>query len=212
MAIAPEQIGIGIRRHYGPDVHRTTWSNGNSEARIQNYKDGTDVLPARRGSWPPGRNATNIVARSTSTSAPTARRRCAVIDRIADNDGVGHADGYFVDDIEGAGSQRAEILPQQRAKFNSPVWFNIGVQGVPQQASARFILAVEDTMDGISTGTARKARSSRAGRARASTCPTSAPRSSTSRAGTASGPVSFMRGAGVGRHHQVGRQTPWRRW
>ena len=41
------------------------------------------------------------------------------------------------------------ILVTQRAAFNSPVWFNIGVKGVPQQASACFILAVEDTMDGI---------------------------------------------------------------
>ena len=41
------------------------------------------------------------------------------------------------------------VLLHQRAAFNSPVWFNIGVEGVPQQASACFILAVDDTMDGI---------------------------------------------------------------
>src|SRR3546814_2387797 len=37
----------------------------------------------------------------------------------------------------------------QRAAFNSPVWFNIGVPGVPQQASACFILKVDDEMDSI---------------------------------------------------------------
>ena len=37
----------------------------------------------------------------------------------------------------------------QKAAFNSPVWFNIGVRGVPQQGSACFILAVEDSMKSI---------------------------------------------------------------
>ena len=41
------------------------------------------------------------------------------------------------------------MLVTQRAAFNSPVWFNIGVAGVPQQASACFILGVDDTMDSI---------------------------------------------------------------
>ena len=61
-------------------------------------------------------------------------------------------DGYFVDDDGGrrrSATSSSTILVHQRAAFNSPVWFNIGVKGVPQQASACFILAVEDTMDGI---------------------------------------------------------------
>ena len=60
-------------------------------------------------------------------------------------------DGYFVDDQEGAAfrNELKYVLVHQRAAFNSPVWFNIGVKGVPQQASACFILAVDDTMDGI---------------------------------------------------------------
>ena len=50
----------------------------------------------------------------------------------------GMKDGYFEDDAE-AETFRDElkhIIVNQRAAFNSPVWFNIGVQGVPQQASA----------------------------------------------------------------------------
>ncbi|NQW68660.1 MAG: vitamin B12-dependent ribonucleotide reductase, partial [Acidimicrobiaceae bacterium] len=77
-----------------------------------------------------------------------------------------------------------------------PVWFNIGVKGVPQQASACFILAVEDTMDGIlnwyrEEGTIFKGGSG-------SGINLSAIRSSAETlkgGGTASGPVSFMRGA-----------------
>ena len=60
-------------------------------------------------------------------------------------------DGYFVDDQEGAAfrNELKYVLVHQRAAFNCPVWFNIGVKGVPAQASACFILAVDDTMDGI---------------------------------------------------------------
>ena len=54
--------------------------------------------------------------------------------------------GYFLDDRE-AETFRAELkhlVVTQKAAFNSPVWFNIGVKGVPQQASACFILSVDD--------------------------------------------------------------------
>lgn len=41
------------------------------------------------------------------------------------------------------------LLERQYASFNSPVWFNIGAQGRPQQASACFLLDVEDNMGSI---------------------------------------------------------------
>ena len=41
------------------------------------------------------------------------------------------------------------VLATQRAAFNSPVWFNIGAPERAQQASACFILSVEDTMESI---------------------------------------------------------------
>ena len=75
-----------------------------------------------------------------------------MIDRVADTiTAWGVRDGYFVDEHEGAAfrNELKYLLVTQRAAFNSPVWFNIGVKGVPQQASACFILAVDDTMDGI---------------------------------------------------------------
>ena len=84
----------------------------------------------------------------------------------------------------------------QRAAFNSPVWFNIGVKGVPQQASACFILSVDDTMDSIlnwyrEEGTIFKGGSGAGvnlSRIRSS-------KELLQGGGTASGPVSFMRGA-----------------
>src|SRR4029077_4438008 len=75
-----------------------------------------------------------------------------VADRVVDTvTAWGTKDGYFADDEE-AETFRDELkylIVHQMAAFNSPVWFNIGVAGVPQQGSACFILSVEDTMDSI---------------------------------------------------------------
>ena len=122
-----------------------------------------------------------------------------VVDRIVGTvTEWGDGDGYFADESE-ASRFRAELsslLYSQRAAFNSPVWFNIGVAGVPQQASACFILSVDDTMESILEWYAEEGRIFKGGsgagvnlsRLRASTEPLSG-------GGTASGPVSFMRGA-----------------
>ena len=101
-------------------------------------------------------NATNIVAqkyfRGTLGTPEREWSLRQVIDRVADTiTRWGVEGGYFLDDDE-ADSFNAELkylLVTQRAAFNSPVWFNIGVKGVPQQASACFILSVDDSMDSI---------------------------------------------------------------
>ena len=64
-----------------------------------------------------------------------------VVTTIAD---WGEADGYFDDAVEAATfrSELTWLLLNQRAAFNSPVWFNIGVDNVPQQSSACFILSL----------------------------------------------------------------------
>src|SRR3546814_157082 len=84
----------------------------------------------------------------------------------------------------------------QRAAFNSPVWFNIGVPGVPQQASACFILKVDDEMDSIlnwyvEEGTIFKGGSG----AGINLSKIRSSKELLKGGGTASGPVSFMRGA-----------------
>jgi ribonucleoside-diphosphate reductase alpha chain len=84
----------------------------------------------------------------------------------------------------------------QRAAFNSPVWFNIGVKGVPQQASACFILSVEDKMNAILNWYREEGVIFKGGSG--SGINLSKIRSSYENlegGGTASGPVSFMRGA-----------------
>jgi ribonucleoside-diphosphate reductase alpha chain len=207
MAIAPEQIGIGIRRHFTrPGVHpydTVEWER--RDARIQNYKDGTDAFFQPDVEFPVtwSQNATNIVAqkyfRGTLGTPERESSLKQVIDRVVDTiTAWGVRDGYFVDDQEGAAfrNELKFILLNQRAAFNSPVWFNIGVEGVPNQASACFILAVEDTMDGILNWYREEGVIFKGGSG--SGINLSGIRSSHEQlagGGTASGPVSFMRGA-----------------
>jgi ribonucleoside-diphosphate reductase alpha chain len=207
MAMAPEQMGIGIRRYFteaGTHPYETIeWEH--REARIPNYRDGTDAFFQPDVEFPVSwsQNATNIVAqkyfRGTLGTPERESSLRQVIDRIADTiTGWGIRDGYFVDDGE-AETFRDElkyVLVHQRAAFNSPVWFNIGVRGVPQQASACFILAVDDTMDAILNWYREEGIIFKGGSG--SGINLSGLRSSKDGlqgGGTASGPVSFMRGA-----------------
>ena len=154
-----------------------------------------------RSSW--SLNATNIVAqkyfRGTLGTPERESSLRQVIDRVADTITTwGVEGGYFVDDAEAEAfsAELKYILVTQRAAFNSPVWFNIGVKGVPQQASACFILAVDDTMDGILNWYREEGMIFKGGSG--SGINLSKIRSSVELlegGGTASGPVSFMRGA-----------------
>ncbi|MBI4343912.1 MAG: vitamin B12-dependent ribonucleotide reductase, partial [Candidatus Omnitrophica bacterium] len=62
----------------------------------------------------------------------------------------GIKDGYFAspDDAESFRAELTYLLVNQYASFNSPVWFNVGVEPRPQ-CSACFILSVNDTMESI---------------------------------------------------------------
>jgi ribonucleoside-diphosphate reductase alpha chain len=207
MAMAPEQMGIGIRRYFteeGTHPYETIeWEH--RDARIPNYRDGTDAFFQPDVEFPVSwsQNATNIVAqkyfRGTLGTPGRESSLRQVIDRIADTiTDWGIRDGYFVDDGE-AETFRDElkyVLVHQHAAFNSPVWFNIGVHGVPQQASACFILAVEDRMDAILNWYREEGIIFKGGSG--SGINLSGLRSSKEGlqgGGTASGPVSFMRGA-----------------
>jgi len=149
-------------------------------------------------------NAINIVAQKYFTGTPGTKGRESslkhLIDRVADTvTRTGLQEGYFENEHE-AEDFREElkyILATQRAAFNSPVWFNIGVPERSQQASACFILAVEDTMPAILNWYAEEGMIFKGGSG--SGINVSSLRSSKERlgksAGTASGPLSFMRGA-----------------
>ncbi len=207
MSLAPERLTIGITRKFTtPGTHPydlVAWEK--RDARINNWKDGTVAFEQLGVEFPVSwsLNATNIVAQKYFRGTPgTAERETSlkqVIDRVADTiANWGIEGGYFADATE-ADAFRDElkyILVTQRAAFNSPVWFNIGVKGVPQQASACFILAVDDTMDGILNWYREEGIIFKGGSGAGINL--SNIRSSAEHlkgGGTASGPVSFMRGA-----------------
>jgi ribonucleoside-diphosphate reductase alpha chain len=109
----------------------------------------------------------------------------------------GEKGGYFRSAADGESfhAELTHLLVNQKMAFNSPVWFNLGVADTPQQASACFINSVDDTMESI-MGLARTEAMLFKGGSGAGTNLSSI-RSSKEKlggGGTASGPVSFMRG------------------
>ncbi len=126
MAMAPEQVGIGIRRYFTkPGEHpydSVEWER--REARIPNWKDGTDAFLQPDVEFPVGwsQNSTNIVAqkyfRGTLGTEERETSLRQVIDRVADTITTwGVQDGYFTDEQEGCGlPQRAQAHPRHPAR------------------------------------------------------------------------------------------------
>jgi ribonucleoside-diphosphate reductase alpha chain len=207
VAIAPQPTTIGIRRHFTTEgVHpydELVWER--RDARITDYRTGEVAFEQRGVEVPAGwsLNATNILAQKYFRGTPgTPERESSlkqVVDRVVDTiTAWGTKDGYFADEdeAEAFSDELKHVIVTQKAAFNSPVWFNIGVKGVPQQASACFILSVDDSMDSILNWYREEGIIFKGGsgagvnlsRIRASV-------EHLHGGGTASGPVSFMRGA-----------------
>ena len=207
MSIAPERGILGIRRHFttpGIDPYdEIDWEVRTS--RLVDHRDGSvafqqdDVeVPA---DW--SLNATNILAQKYFRGPLDGPDRESSLRQVADRVAGtiadwGRRDGYFadVDEAEVFAAELRYLVVTQRAAFNSPVWFNIGVPGVPQQASACFILSVEDQMSSIlnwyvEEGTIFKGGSG----AGVNLSAIRSSREALRGGGQASGPVSFMRGA-----------------
>ncbi len=173
---------------------------------IMNPMTSKPVFEQRDVNFPEGwsLNAINIVAQKYFTGTPGTEERedslQKLVDRVADTiTRQGLKEGYFEDEAE-AEDYREElkyVLATQRAAFNSPVWFNIGAPSRSQQASACFILAVEDTMPSILNWYKEEGMIFKGGSGAGINL--SNIRSSVEplgkSAGTASGPLSFMRGA-----------------
>ena len=173
---------------------------------IMNPATGVPVFEQLGVEFPEGwsLNSINIVAQKYFTGTPgTSERESSLkdlINRVVDTvTRQGLQEGYFETEPE-AEDFREElkfVLATQRAAFNSPVWFNIGAPGRSQQASACFILAVEDTMPSILNWYREEGMIFKGGSG--SGINLSSIRSSVEKlgksAGTASGPLSFMRGA-----------------
>ncbi|MGA7703625.1 MAG: vitamin B12-dependent ribonucleotide reductase [Solirubrobacteraceae bacterium] len=151
-------------------------------------------------SW--SQNATNIVAQKyfRGQIGHPARERSVkqMIGRVAGTIAAwGRERAYFATEQDAAAfeAELTHILLHQMAAFNSPVWFNVGFEESPQ-CSACFILSVEDTMESILEWNTKEGNIFRGGSGsginlsniRGSMEPLA-------KGGTASGPVSFMRGA-----------------
>jgi ribonucleoside-diphosphate reductase alpha chain len=121
-----------------------------------------------------------------------------LIDRVVESLGRwGREGGYFAseEDAENWSQELRYLLVTQHASFNSPVWFNIGVPGRAQQGSACFINSVQDSMESILELVKTEGMLFKFGSGTGTNL--SVLRSSKeqlSGGGTASGPVSFMKG------------------
>src|SRR3954463_16405079 len=164
---------VGSFRQEGVEFP-ATWSQNSTNIVSQKYFRGQLDSPTRE------RSVKQMISRVASTIADWGRGR-----------------GYFATSEDGDAfeAELTYILLHQYAAFNSPVWFNVGFEEQPQ-CSACFILSVQDDMDSILAWNTKEGKIFRGGsgsginlsRIRGSEEPLS-------KGGTASGPVSFMRGA-----------------
>ena len=174
---------------------RRTAQIGNEKGQVIFRQDNVEVPK----SW--SQTATNIVASKYFHGKPgTSERESSVrhlISRVADTIvRWGEQGGYFAnaESRDAFHDELRHLLIEQKMSFNSPVWFNVGVQAKPQ-CSACFINSVNDSMDSIMSLAKTEGMLFKWGSGTGTNF--SALRSShegLSGGGIASGPVSFMRG------------------
>ncbi|MGY2067428.1 vitamin B12-dependent ribonucleotide reductase [Blastococcus sp. SYSU DS0619] len=179
-----------------------TWER--RDVVMTNWRDGSINFEQRGVEFPAewSINATNIVTTKYFRGAVgTSQRETSLrqlIDRVVlTYTEAGREHGYFATegDAEIFEHELTWMLLHQYFSFNSPVWFNVGTSA-PQQVSACFILAVDDEMDSILNWYREEGLIFKGGSGAGLNL--SRIRSSKellSSGGTASGPVSFMRGA-----------------
>jgi ribonucleoside-diphosphate reductase alpha chain len=199
--------GLAIKRVFTPGdsdpYHSVKWQR--VDVVQKNRKTGELIFEQRDVEFPTtwSMNAVTIVTTKYFRGAVGTEERewslKQLINRVVDTytqAGVDH--GYFVDEDSAAafGSDLKWLLVNQYFAFNSPVWFNVGTSS-PQQVSACFILAVDDSMESILNWYREEGLIFKGGSGAGINL--SRIRSSKellhSSGGRASGPVSFMRGA-----------------
>jgi ribonucleoside-diphosphate reductase alpha chain len=203
-----QTTSLGVERLFTPNKSKAysqlKWKKYDS--LIKNPISDTPVFEQKGVEFPRGwsQNAVNIVAQKYFSGTPGTKGRESslkhLIDRVVDTiTRQGMREGYFSSETEAEdfSEELKYVIATQRATFNSPVWFNIGAAERAQQASACFILAVEDTMPSILNWYVEEGMIFKGGSG--SGINISPIRSSVEAlgksAGTASGPLSFMRGA-----------------
>jgi ribonucleoside-diphosphate reductase alpha chain len=205
-AASPTREGLTFQRRntiFGTDPYaQFTWSS--RDVVMRNWRDGS-VNFAQHGVEFPTHWSDNAVAIVTSKyfrgALGSERRESSlreVIDRVVGTyRHEGLVAGYFASemDADNFADEMRYALVDQQFSFNSPVWFNVGTASAPQ-ISACFILAVDDSMDSILNWYTEEGMIFKGGSGAGVNL--SGIRSSKellSSGGTASGPVSFMRGA-----------------
>jgi ribonucleoside-diphosphate reductase alpha chain len=174
------------------DIVMTNWRDGsiNFEQRGVEYPDSWSV------------NAANIVTTKYFRGAVGTDTRewslKQLIDRVVKTyRAAGEQYGYFATpaDADIFEHELTWMLLHQVFSFNSPVWFNVGTAS-PQQVSACFILSVDDSMDSILDWYKEEGLIFKGGSgAGVNLSRIRSSKELLSSGGTASGPVSFMRGA-----------------
>ncbi|MGI8614114.1 MAG: vitamin B12-dependent ribonucleotide reductase, partial [Nocardioidaceae bacterium] len=199
--------GLRVERVYStPGVHpydEVTWER--RDVVQTNWKTGETVFEQRGVEFPDfwSVNASTIVTTKYFRGAVGSDTRESSLKQLIDRVVLtyvkaGKEHGYFAGDADAEVFEHelTAMLLRQVFSFNSPVWFNVGTSS-PQQVSACFILAVEDSMDSILNWYREEGLIFKGGSG--SGLNISRIRSSKellrSSGGTASGPVSFMRGA-----------------
>jgi ribonucleoside-diphosphate reductase alpha chain len=199
-----KRTGLAFRRYF-TKVGRHPYDEVQWESRsaVINDERGEPVFEQHDievpSSW--SQTATNIVAskyfRGQLGSPDRESSVRGLISRVVDTiRGWAENQGYFAttEDLQAFSDELTHLLVEQKAAFNSPVWFNVGIEKRPQ-ASACFINSVKDQMESI-LGLARtegmlfkfgSGTGSNLSSIRSSREPLTG-------GGTASGPVSFMRG------------------
>lgn len=198
--------GVKVERIFTtPGVHpydAVTWEK--RDVVQQNWKTGEVIFEQRGVEFPDfwSVNASTIVTTKYFRGALGTDKREASLKTLIDRVVLtyvraGQTHGYFATDDDATlfEHELTHALLHQVFSFNSPVWFNVGTPS-PQQVSACFILSVDDSMDSILNWYKEEGFIFKGGSGAGLNL--SRIRSSKellSSGGTASGPVSFMRGA-----------------
>ena len=196
--------GLQIERRFTrPDVHPYDTVEWESREAIITNERGEAVFEQKDLEIPKAWSqlATQVVAskyfRGHLGTPQRERSAKQMIDRVADTIADwGIKDAYFAtdEDAEAFRNELKDILLKQRASFNSPVWFNVGIDAHPQ-CSACFINSVDDTMESILTLAKTEGMLFKFGSGAGSNLSTIRSSKETLRGGgEASGPVSFMKG------------------
>ncbi|MDQ2873561.1 MAG: vitamin B12-dependent ribonucleotide reductase [Actinomycetota bacterium] len=198
--------GLTMRRIYTREgVHpydAVTWER--RDVVMTNWRDGSINFEQHGVEFPESWsvNAANIVTTKYFRGAVgTPQREWSLkqlVDRVVGTyTRAGRENGYFATPADAVifEHELTHALIHQVFSFNSPVWFNVGTAS-PQQVSACFILAVDDTMDAILDWYREEGLIFKGGSgAGVNLSRIRSSRELLSSGGTASGPVSFMRGA-----------------